>query len=65
MLCILCYNHPQAPGAKIPASFVVNGLSVCIDHVQIARGESNDYSNARKRLIEAETAKNLIQMEAA
>lgn len=37
ILCILCFDHPQAPGMEFPASFVVNGFGVCRAHVHLAR----------------------------
>lgn len=50
MLCVLCLNHPQAPGMEIPAVVVVNGLSSCLDHMQICIG-SKSYHEARTRLL--------------
>jgi hypothetical protein len=50
LLCILCWNHPQAPGMMSAAKFVVNGLSVCGDHADVAK-DSNTFHEARTKLI--------------
>lgn len=39
--CVFCYFDPQAPGAESTAHFVVDGQSVCKQHVKLARNTTN------------------------
>ena len=49
LLCVLCANHPQAPGLISPAVFVINGLSVCLEHALIAKQYDN-FQHAYNRM---------------
>lgn len=51
LMCIYCFNDPQAPGAMSTARFVVNGQSVCIDHSSVAR-KYRFFGDARVEMLE-------------
>jgi hypothetical protein len=50
LYCVLCANHPQMPGAISTAKFVVNGLSVCNEHLNIAKN-SSDFHDANTKVL--------------
>jgi hypothetical protein len=43
--CILCAEHPQAPGGVGYAKYVINGLSVCGEHKPFAMA-GHDFHSA-------------------
>lgn len=51
LLCVLCYTHPQMPEAESTAFFVINGLSVCKAHVDVAKDASNFHA-ARTKIMQ-------------
>jgi hypothetical protein len=48
--CILCAEHPQAPGGVGYAKYVINGMSVCGEHKPFAMS-SHDFHSARTKMM--------------
>lgn len=49
--CIFCYFDPQAPGGDSTAHFVVDGQSVCKQHIQLVR-RSKNFTDGYTKMIE-------------
>lgn len=48
--CVLCAEHPPAPGGVGYAKYVINGLSVCGDHKPFAIA-GHDFHSARTKMM--------------